>query len=277
MRAEFFGRSSHSGSSPHNGRSALLAAEMAKLAASMIHEQLPPGSSIHGAVADGGFLPGQIPAYAKINFSIKAQNLEDMELVCGRLEKILKATALETETEVKYERRGGCCPLLNNRVLAEVAYEAMEEAPQEPWTEEEIAFAGRLNETTPLPYQNKLKEAGMTGTDMQLLRGILPMREFDTNGCTDVGDVSHIVPAIFFKVCCYAREQTHTCRPRLCGKLHRNEGNAVCCKDPGHSGTEADGKPKILEKAKEEFDRETEGQPYVTALPDDFSVENALE
>ena len=36
-------------------------------------------------------------------------------------------------------------------------------------------------------YQNKLKEAGMTGTDMQLLRGILPMREFDTNGCTDVG------------------------------------------------------------------------------------------
>ena len=279
MRAEFFGRSSHSGSSPHNGRSALLAAEMAKLAASMIHEQLPPGSSIHGAVADGGFLPGQIPAYAKINFSIKAQNLEDMELVCGRLEKILKATALETETEVKYERRGGCCPLLNNRVLAEVAYEAMEEAPQEPWTEEEIAFAGRLNDTTPLPYQNKLKEAGMTGTDMQLLRGILPMREFDTNGCTDVGDVSHIVPAIFFKVCCYAMGTNgHTWQAAACaGSSIGMKGMLFAAKILAIAGLKLMENPKILEKAKEEFDRETEGQPYVTALPDDFSVENALE
>lgn len=279
VKAEFFGKSSHSGSSPHNGRSALLAAEMAKLTASLIHEQLPPGSTIHGAVADGGFSPGQIPAYAKINFSMKAANLQDMELVYQRLKKILEAAAMATETEVKYERRGGCCPLLNNRVLAETAFEAMCEAPQEPWTEEEIAFAKELNNTAAVQYQNKKREAGADGTDMQILEGVLPMREFDTNGCTDVGDVSHIVPTIFFKVCCYAMGVNgHTWQAAACaGSSLGMKGMLFAAKVLAIAGLKVIERPEIAARAKEEFDRETKGQPYVTALPEDFSVETALE
>jgi aminobenzoyl-glutamate utilization protein B len=44
---------------------------------------------------------------------------------------------------------GGCYPTLNNKVLANVIHEAMLAAPKDPYTEEEIAFARALNQTTP--------------------------------------------------------------------------------------------------------------------------------
>lgn len=272
VRAEFFGKSSHSGSSPQNGRSALLAADMVKFAVTMIHEQLPPGSSIHAAVADGGFLPGQIPAYAKMNLSIKALNTQDMEVLHRRVEKILEAVAQITETEVKWERRGGCSPLLNNKALAEIAYEAMKEAPQEIWDKEEIEFARKLNQTTPIQYEKKLKEASAEGSDMQLLEGVLPMREFDTNGCTDVGDVSRLVPTIFFKVCCYAMGTNgHTWQAAACsGSSLGMKGMIFAAKILALAGIKLMENPEIVRRAKAEFDRETEGQPYVTSLPDHF-------
>lgn len=274
VKADFYGKSSHSGSSPHNGRSALLAARMSELAVTMIHEQLPPGSSIHGAVADGHFSPGQIPAHACINFSMKAANLEDMERVYERLCKVVQGIAMATETTVKTERRGGCCPLLNNQVLAQVAYEAMTSAPQEKWSPDEVAFAKKLNETTPVAYQTKLKEAGAEGTDMQIFEGVLPLRVFDTNGCTDVGDVSHIVPTIFFKVCCYnLGTNGHTWQATACsGSSIGMKGMIFAAKTLALAGLKVMEDPRIVKRAKEEFDRETAGQPYVSSLPDDYDI-----
>lgn len=274
VKVDFHGRSSHSGSSPHNGRSALLAARMSELAVTMIHEQLPPGSSLHGAVADGHFSPGQIPAHARINFSMKAANLQDMEQIYNRLCQTVNGVAMITETTAEIERRGGCCPLLNNKVLAQVAYDAMCQAPSEKWSEEEIAFARELNKTTPVPYQTKLNEAGAAGTDMQIFEGVLPMRVFDTNGCTDVGDVSHIVPTIFFKVCCYnLGTNGHTWQAAACaGSQIGMKGMIFAAKTLALAGLKVMEKPEIVTMAKEEFERETAGQPYVSSLPDDYDI-----
>lgn len=277
VKVDFYGRSSHSGSSPHNGRSALLAAELSKLAVSMIHEQLPPGSSIHGAVADGHFLPGQIPAHACINFTVKAADLKDMEQTYGRLCQAVNGAAMITETTAQIKRRGGCCPLLNNRVLAQAAYDAMCQAPQERWDREEIEFARELNKTTPVPFETKQREAGAAGTDMQIFEGVLPMREFDTNGCTDVGDVSHMVPTIFFKVCCYnLGTNGHTWQAAACaGSRIGMKGMIYAAKILALTGLKLTEQPELVTLAKGEFDQETAGQPYVSSLPDDYCIDEA--
>lgn len=275
VEVEFFGRSSHSGSSPHNGRSALVAADMAKMAAMMIRDQLPPGCSLGGAVRDV-FSPGQIPAYCPMKFNLAGHSLEDMDRVYARLEKLVKGVAEITETTYTIKRMGGCGPLLNNRVLADVAYEAMCEAPREPWSEEEIEFARALNATTPIPYQTKLREAreaGIDKEDMQILDGVLPMRVFDTNGSTDVGDVSWIVPTIFFKVCTYAMGTNgHTWQAAACsGSSMGIKGMLFAAKVLALAGLKVMEDPSIVTRAKEEFDRVTEGKPYVDSLPDDYN------
>ena len=271
---EFHGRSSHSGSSPHNGRSALLAAEMANLAATMIYKQMPPNCALSGAVAEC-FEPGQIPEHCTDRFSMSAGNMKDMELVYHRLENLVAGVAQITETTYTIRRMGGCGPLLNNRVLADVAYEAMTSAPREPWSPEEVEFARALNATTPGPYQAKLKEAreaGIDKEDMQILDGVLPMRVFDTNGCTDVGDVSHVVPTIFFKVCCYnLGTNGHTWQATACaGSSIGMKGMLFAARVLALAGLKVMEEPKIVEEAKKEFLEKTEGQPYVSSLPDDF-------
>lgn len=279
VKADFYGRSSHAGSSPHNGRSALLAAKMADMAITMIYDQLPPGCKLSAAIADGHYSPGQIPAHATINFSMKAPNLRDMDHLYNRLSKVLDGVALATETTVEYKRMGGCSPLLNNRVLADVAYDAMTHAPQEKWSPEEIEFARKLNETTPLPYQMKLEEAGAKGSDMQIFEGVLPLRVFDTNGCTDVGDVSYVVPTIFFKACTYAMGTNgHTWQACACaGSSIGMKGMIFAAKTLALAGLKVMGDPSIVQKAKEEFDRETEGKPYVSSLPDDYDISDDSE
>lgn len=274
VTVDFYGRSSHSGSSPHNGRSALLAARMSELVTTMIHEQLPPGSSIHSAVADGNFTPGQIPAHACLHFSLKALDLENMEQLFNRLTGIVHGVATITENTYSIERQGGCSPLLNNEILADVAYEAMKSVPQEPWSEAEIQLARELNRTTPIPYQTKLKEAGAVGTDMQIFEGVLPMRTFDTNGCTDVGDVSHIVPTIFFKVCCYnLGTNGHTWQATACaGSSIGMKGMIFAAKTLALAGLKVMENPTIVQAAKDEFDKETAGQPYVSSLPYNYVI-----
>lgn len=274
VKVDFFGRSSHAGSSPHNGRSALLAARMSELALTMIQGQFPPGSSISGAVADGHFLPGQIPAHACIHFSMKAANLQDMEQIYGRLCQTVNGIAMATETTAQIERRGGCSPLLNNRVLARAAYEAMIQAPQEQWSQEEVSFARELNGTAPQPYETKLKEAGAQGTDMQIFEGVLPMRDFDTNGSTDVGDVSQIVPTIFFKVCCYnLGTNGHTWQATACaGSPIGMKGMIFAAKTLALAGLKVLENPETIRLAKEEFEKETAGQPYVSSLPDHYDI-----
>lgn len=274
VQVDFFGKSSHSGSSPHNGRSALLAAEMANLAATMIQRQLPPDCSLSGAVAEA-FSPGQIPEHCTDRFNVAAGTLRDLELVHQRLENLVAGVAQITETTYQIQRMGGCCPLLNNRVLANVAYEAMTAAPREPWSQEEIEFARKLNATTPGPYQMKLKEArdaGITVEDMQIFDGVLPIRTFDTNGSTDVGDVSHIVPTIFFKVCCYNMGTNgHTWQATACaGSSIGVKGMLFAARVLAMAGLKVMEHPELLEAAKEEFLAQTKDQPYISSLPDDY-------
>lgn len=274
VQVDFYGKSSHSGSSPHNGRSALLAAEMANLAATMIQRQMPPNCSLSGAVSEG-FSPGQIPEHCTSRFNMAAGTLKDMETVYKRLENLIAGVAQITETTYEIKRMGGCCPLLNNRVLADVAYEAMVEAPREPWSESEIEFARELNATTPGPYQMKLKEAqedGIDAEDMQILDGVLPMRVFDTNGSTDVGDVSHIVPTIFFKVCCYNMGTNgHTWQAAACaGSSIGMKGMLFAARVLALAGLKVVERPQIAEAAKKEFLAQTKDQPYVSSLSDDY-------
>lgn len=109
---------------------------------------------------------------------------------------------------------------------------------------------------------------------MQILDGVLPLRVFDTNGCTDVGDVSQVVPTIFFKICCYnLGTNGHTWQATACaGSSIGMKGMIFAAKTLALAGLKVMENPEIVAKAKEEFDRETGGRPYVPSLPEDYDI-----
>ena len=93
---------------------------------------------------------------------MRAFSREVVENVYERLVKVAKGAAMMTETELEIEFLGGCYNTQNNHVLAGVVAEAMNEIPQEPWTQEELDFAAALDEQTADAARATTKKYGLS-------------------------------------------------------------------------------------------------------------------
>ena len=103
-----------------------------------------------------------------------------------RLVKVAKGAAMMTETELEIEFLGGCYNTQNNHVLAGVVAEAMNEIPQEPWTQEELDFAAAwMNRLRTLPGQPR-KKYGLSA-DNTFVHRTGQVTCFNSYGSTDVG------------------------------------------------------------------------------------------
>ena len=122
--------------------------ELTDIGANYLREHVPSDVRIHYTIVDGGVAPNIVPDKAVVWYYMRAFSREVVENVYERLVKVAKGAAMMTETELEIEFLGGCYNTQNNHVLAGVVAEAMNEIPQEPWTQEELDFAAALDEQT---------------------------------------------------------------------------------------------------------------------------------
>ena len=278
IKFHFTGKTSHAGSSPQNGRSALAAVELLNVGANYLKTYLPPSCRLFYTISDvGGDNPGVIPEHAAALYSYKGGDPASMEECRERLINVAKGAAMMTGTTVEVEMLGGYSALVNNNVLLGVLDEALRSAPQEPFTPEEIAFAKELDEGNEANWRAKIAQLG--GEEIHLQYGVLPIRNFDTNGSTDVGDVSQIVPTIFCKVACYnVGTNGHTWQTTVCaGSSFGFKGAMFAGKALAAAGIRLAERPDLVVRAKEEFDRTFAGQSYVCPMPADFRPPNPDE
>ena len=66
MRFRFHGRTSHAGSEPHLGRSALDAVELMNVGVNYLREHVPQYVRMHYAITNGGSLPNVVPDEAEV-------------------------------------------------------------------------------------------------------------------------------------------------------------------------------------------------------------------
>jgi aminobenzoyl-glutamate utilization protein B len=166
-----------------------------------------------------------------------------------------------TDTEVEIEDEGGCYATLPNHTLAQVLYDIVKDLPQEPWSEEELAFASTLNNDPSLP--NQLFPGGVT-----------PITYGTSGGSTDVGDVQHIAPGVFFYTACYnIAAAGHSWQSAACaghsmglkGMLHAARAMAIF-------GEKVMSDPELLAAAKREFEENVAKDPYVCPFPENYKL-----
>ncbi len=88
-----------------------------------------------------------MPDFASVKYTFRAMDINTMMDVEKRLHDIAAGAALMTGTRVEIERLGGCYPVLNNHVVADVVDRSMREIKMEEWSREDIEYARKLNET----------------------------------------------------------------------------------------------------------------------------------
>ena len=181
--------------------------------------------------------------------------------------------AMMTETELEIEFLGGCYNTQNNHVLAGVVAEAMNEIPQEPWTQEELDFAAALDEQTADAARATTKKYGLSA-DTHLYTGPGQVTCFNSYGSTDVGDVMHLVPtAYFFTACTNMGAPAHSWQFASCaGSSIGEKGMIYAAKVMALYGLKLIEKPELIAQAKEEFDRQMEGRSYKCPIPDGMTM-----
>jgi amidohydrolase len=159
----FRGRPAHAAGSPWDGASALRGVITLFNLIDSARGQLRDGTRVHGIITDGGQAVNIIPERAAAAFSLRAKTQSQLEELFALVDRCARAAATGSETEVALQRG--------------VAYADMEAS---------LPLARR--------FGARLQELG------------IPSEETDPTlslGSTDMGNVSHALPAIhpFVAVC----------------------------------------------------------------------------
>ena len=156
---QFIGKGAHAGGSPHQGINALNAAMIALSAIHAQRETFKDADTIrvHPIITKGGEAVNIVPADVHMETFVRGKTLEAIKDANDKVDRALRAGALAVGGKVRITTLPGYLPMTNDRTLQEV-YKA-----------NAIAVVGK----------GKVIPGGRHGT-----------------GSTDMGDVSHIMPAI---------------------------------------------------------------------------------
>ena len=267
----FKGRTAHAGGDPHNGRSALDAAELMSVGANYLREHVTSDVRIHYVYKEAGTAPNIVPDRASVWYYVRAMSREAIEDTYDRLVKVAKGAAMMTETELEIEFLGGCYNTMPNEYMAYMTYEVMKEIEAPTYTEEELKFAEELNKQSPMYEQCKANGELDNGP---IYTGVAPMVATSGGGSTDVADVQQLCPCISVN--------TATCNVAAPG--HSWQITACAGMSIGYKGMLYGGKilaaaalkmieePEHLEKAKAEFNAYISKHPYKCPIPMDIPV-----
>ncbi|NLT40429.1 MAG: amidohydrolase [Clostridiales bacterium] len=284
----FKGLSSHAASTPHLGRSALDAVQLMNMGVEFMREHMSQDCRVHYAITDGGGVsPNVVQPVAKVLYMVRSTKVSRALALQERVDKIARAAAMMTETELSVRFIDGLAELVPNCALEELLYENLLLAGAPSYTEDEWAFARALvdsyevrpDETAAQQLSGVLSAEDIAFINEKsdncknpLLDFVIPYKTSEKciMGSTDVGDVSWQTPT---------SQITAACFPNNCpghswqnvssgassigdkGLLYAGKVIAACAvdlfEDPGH-----------LRKAREEFEKRT-AAGYDCPIPPD--------
>ena len=278
----FHGVAAHAANDPFNGRSALDAVELMHMGVQFLREHMPPNSSIHYSITDGGGVsPNVVQAEARTIFMVRGETVRKAKALLERVNNIAKGAALMTDTTFTFRQIDGTASTVGNQVLEQVMYENLKQTPLPVYTREEREYAHALHETYPAELPGELtksnpavrafvrKETEDGKRDINdFILPYVPSWAYSP-GSTDVGDVSWLTPTAQIHVAAWPNGcpghswQNVSCdRTSIGHKAAVHAGKVLCA-----AAIDLMERPDILAAAREEFELRT-AEGYTCPIPE---------
>ena len=268
----FKGRTAHAGGDPHNGRSALDAAELMSVGANYLREHVTSDIRIHYSYKEAGTAPNIVPDKAAVWYYVRGASRPTIEETYARLVKVAEGAAHMTETELEIEFLGGCYNGMANEYMAKMTYELMGQMEKPTYTQEELDFADALNKQSP-NYEMAMANGMLAnGPIMTTLAPMVKM--LGGGGSTDVADVQHIVPCIMVSTAtCNAAAPGHSWQITACaGHSIGYKGMLFGSEVLAAAAIKMMEEPEHLVAAKAEFDEYMKDKTYKCPIPMDIPI-----
>ncbi len=159
LEISFRGKTAHAAGAPHEGINALEGVIQTFNAINALRQHLPGSVRVHGIVAKGGEAPNIIPDEGQIRLYVRAPSAAELESAAERVKNCARGAAMATGCQISFR---------------EFAHTYLDLRPNLPLDEAFSRNMAALGRIVPRPG-----EGGRGGS-----------------GSTDMGNVSHVVPAI---------------------------------------------------------------------------------
>jgi amidohydrolase len=218
MHFEFIGRAAHASGDPEKGINALDAFVLAYNGISMLRQHIKEGARLHGFLIEGGTAPNIVPERTRGEFLVRARDEGYMQELVQKVKNIFQAAALATGCSVKLTfDEDPYTDLRNNSVLARL-------------------------------FEENLERLGI-----DVVEGV----PWENAGSTDMGNVSHVVPAIHPTLAIAPVDVPGHSQAFLeaSGSLRGYQAMIDAAKALAMTGADLLADPSLLDKAKQEFRR----------------------
>jgi amidohydrolase len=216
MHFEFTGRAAHASGDPEKGINALDAFVLAYNGISMLRQHIKEGARLHGFLKEGGTAPNIVPERTSGEFLVRAREQAYMEELVQKVKNIFQAAALATGCSVKLSfEEEPYADMRNNSVLAEL-------------------------------FEENLNRMGVRS-----VKGI----PWENAGSTDMGNVSHVVPALHPTIAIAPADVPGHSQAFLeaSGSLRGYQAMVDAAKALAMTGADLLADPQLVEKARAEF------------------------
>jgi len=258
---KFYGISAHAAAQPEQGRSALDAVEAMDNMVNMMREHIPQETRIHYVITNGGKAPNVVPDFAEVYYYVRHPKRKDVVEIFDRVVKAAEGAAMGTGTTMKYDIIGGTHDLLINKTLAEVMQANLEKVGGVNYTEEEKAFAKKIQPTF-IGAPADIASAATVKPLSYVVEG--------NSGSTDVGDVSYAKPTVGMRGATWVPgTPAHSWQAVASGGTEiGTKGMLVASKTMALTAIDLMSSPALIQKATEEFNKGIGDYKYKALLGD---------
>lgn len=260
FKIEFFGQAAHASADPWNGRSAADGLELYTTGINYYREHVKPTVRMHYHIQDGGQVVNVVPDYARLWMRVRDTKRSGLMPVYERVMKMAEGAAIMANVDYKVSLISGIYEVLINREGGKIMQTNLELLGPIEYTEEEIAFAKKIQEVT------GKKQIGMDSA-------ITPLEETKENpggGSSDVGDVSWNVPNINLNVTTAPKDTPwHSWAVVACGGMSiGHKGMSYASKAMAMTMVDLFENPELVEKVKAEYRERKGDEVYKANIPD---------
>jgi aminobenzoyl-glutamate utilization protein B len=256
----FHGKTAHAAVSPWAGKDAVDAVELMDIGLDKLREHLRPTARVHRSIMNGGVQPNIIADYGKIWYFVRDASAAAAKENYDKLVKIGEGAALMTGTKMDApDVVASAWPSLGNKPISEAIQKNIEVVGLPKWSEEEVAFAKAFQKA------NGFREVGLA-TKLPP-----PGNRPQSASSNDIGDYTWNVPAGLIKFPGYVPGTTIHQWPAAVTPTSSmaHKGMVAAAKVMSASAIDLLTSPELLQKAKEQFERDTKTTKYFSLLPAD--------
>jgi aminobenzoyl-glutamate utilization protein B len=187
----FKGESAHAAAAPWRGRSALDAVELMDAGWNFRREHLRLQQRSHYVITNGGDQPNVVPQSAAVWYYFRELDYEHIKEMWEIGNRMSKAAAMMTDTEVSMRVLGSAWPIHANKAVAEAMDVNIRAVGLPQWSADDEKLAVALQRELKVPEVGLAKE-------LQPLRGreMIPDEQKGFGGSDDIGDVSWNLPTV---------------------------------------------------------------------------------